>query len=143
MILMGKILLNESLIFAAGPMAGVPDKVFIIMTDGREIQIPCSEADFFSAIFNDLGLEPPIPTLDFTEAEQAELKEAAVHGYPYAAKDKTGNVFAFTQPPEKNGAYWQPTGGSNGSRRLRLTYEALSFEDKAPLFIPDILQWGM
>lgn len=143
MILMGKILLNESLIFAAGPMAGNPGKVFVVTTDGRDLQIPCSEADFFLAISNYLGLEQESPAVGFTDPELAELAEAVMHGYHYAAKDKTDNVFVFTVRPQKKGAYWQAEGGAKGSRRLTLSYEALAFEDEAPLFISDVLKWGI
>lgn len=151
MIKLGNVIVNEEFVQAIEPWQedGVEHGCRVLLRSGREILA----ADVFMAevcqtLENAGVLAPTGPSFQppqrvFSEAERAELRQAAMDGYCYAAKDKTGIVYVFRERPEKHGAYWGRADGTSDSRRLKLDYEALSFEDADALSLLDVFGWVM
>ena len=150
MIKLGDIIVNEEFIQAIEPQLedGKERGCLVLMRSGDMISATRVSMDavcFTLAQVGALALstrEIP-PQSAFSPAEQAELYQAAREGYYYVAKDKTGIVYAFRERPEKHGAYWGRADGTSDSRRLKLDYEALSFEDADALWFPPVFGWRL
>lgn len=149
MIKLGNVIVNEEFVQAIEPWQedDVEYGCRVLLRSGREILA----ADVFMAavcqtlenagVLAPTGSAFPLPLSAFSAAEQAELRQAAMDGYYYAAKDKTGIVYVFRERPEKHGAYWGRADGTSDSRRLKLDYEALSFEDADALWLTEVFGW--
>jgi hypothetical protein len=81
-----------------------------------------------------LAVEPDAVSMVFTSDELQKLRDALKSGFYYAAKESTGQVFAYSCKPIKGEATWI---GSIDSEVMRLKGEfpMLSFEDDEPLDI--------
>lgn len=151
MIKLGNVIVNEELVQAFEPWRedDAERGCRVLLRSGREIlAADVFMAEVCQALENAGVLAPTGPSFQpprrvFSEAERAELRQAARDGYYYAAKDKTGIVYVFRERPEKHGAYWGRADGTSDSRRLKLDYEALSFEDADALCLLDVFGWVM
>ena len=74
--------------------------------------------------------------------EVAQLQQAYADGFLFAAKDLTGQVFAYDGHVEKGRRRWLHK-ASNRAKRLRGEFDALSFEDETPLDIAAALEGSM
>lgn len=79
--------------------------------------------------------------LDFSPEEIGLLMEALGQGYHYAAKESTGQVYAYRDCPKKGEHCWLAADASS-RQTLRLIGEfvALSFADECPLDIAVALE---
>lgn len=151
MIKLGNVIVNEEFVQAIEPWQedGVEHGCRVLLRSGREILAADVSMNEVCQALKHAGIlastEPvfPPPLSVFSAAEQAELRHAAMDGYYYAAKDKTGIVYAFRERPEKHGAYWGRADGTSDSRRLKLDYGALSFEDADALWLSEVFGWEL
>ena len=79
--------------------------------------------------------------LDFPPNEIGLLMDALEQGYYYAAKDSTGQIYAYRDSPEKGTRCWNAT-TDDGRQTLRLhgEFAALSWDDESPLIIATALE---
>lgn len=150
MIKLGNVVVNEEFIQAVEPWQenGAEKGCLVLMRSGDMISAAGVSMDAVCFTLAQVGAlassTPEIPPQSaFSPAEQAELYQAAREGYYYVAKDKTGIVYAFRERPEKHGAYWGRADGVSDSQRLKLDYEALSFEDADALWFPPVFGWRL
>lgn len=122
------------------------ETVSVCVKWGRIFRVKIEPGERLDGILDRYGmLEPPAdlppdPAGLLTDAEVVELSCAQVEGYAYVAKDQDGRVYAFKVMPEKRGAYWEtPVGYSIDPHRLLGDYACLSFEDKEPVEIAQLL----
>ena len=91
-----------------------------------------------------LGLIAPqaqaVP-LDFPPDETDLLMDALEQGYYYAAKDSTGQIYAYRDLPKKGTRCWSAT-TDDGRQTLRLhgEFASLSWDDESPLIIAVALE---
>ena len=84
--------------------------------------------------------EQAVP-LDFSPNEIGLLMDALGQGYYYAAKDSTGQIYAYRDLPEKGTRCWNAT-TDDGRQTLRLhgEFASLSWDDESPLIIEVALE---
>ncbi len=135
MIRLGNHLLNEDAIEdihdgAAG--------LGVYLRSGAHITIPDMTVDEVHEMLAELGLIEFLETEDtvpeFAAKEVAELRKALDEGFFFAAKESTGQVFAFEERAEKGTRSWLHKASSR-VMRLHGEFAALSFEDEYPLDI--------
>ena len=87
--------------------------------------------------------EPQAVFPEFPPDEIGLLATALDQGYYYAAKDSTGQVYAYRDLPEKGTRCWNAV-TDDGRQTLRLhgEFAALSWDDECPLNIAVMLEGG-
>lgn len=91
----------------------------------------------------ELGLIEPeaqAASLVFTINERELLADALKQGYYYAARDSTGQVYAYRDLPEKGAKCWNASGSGQQTFRLHGAFIALSWDDESPLMIETALR---
>lgn len=140
MIKIGRSYFNESQIAAIQPSAA-GDYADVYLVRGAVITEKIWEDDL-QALLEEAGLLVSVPAADpliISPVENAELWSAYEDGYLFAAKDKSGQVYAYRDEPEKGTGEWIYTGYEEaGTRRLHGKFDFLSFEDEKPLDLADL-----
>ena len=139
MIKIGRSYFNERQIAAIQP--NIPgDHVDVYLMRGAVISEKVHEDDL-QELLERAGLLVSVPEVDpliIPPTENAELWTAYEDGYLFAAKDKSGQVYAYKEEPEKGASEWIYTGEEAGTRRLHGDFDFLSFEDEEPLALHDL-----
>lgn len=78
--------------------------------------------------------------LDFPPDEIDLLTTAFMQGYNYAAKDFSGQVYAYRELPQKGNRCWNAYGTEQQSIRLHGEFTSLSWDDESPLIIAVALE---
>lgn len=79
--------------------------------------------------------------LDFTSDEIDLLMDALEQGYYYAAKDSTGQIYAYRDLPKKRTRCWNArTDDGRQTLRLHGEFTSLSWDDESPLIIAVALE---
>ena len=84
--------------------------------------------------------EPQAVPLGFLPDEIQILTNALKQGYNYAARDSTGQVYAYRDLPEKGERCWNAVGSGPQTIRLHGAFTALSWDDESPLIIATALE---
>ena len=79
---------------------------------------------------------------EFKPDEKRALANAFTQGYNYAARDSTGQIYAYRDLPEKGERCWNATGDGPQTLRLHGEFAALSWDDECPLNITVMLERG-
>ena len=149
MIRVGDTILNEDFIAAIRPAHEKrPTKnnnertvLIVSLSSGYEIAVDASMSEAVRALVKAECLEP-MPSgsqTAFSAEELGELKTRFEQGFRFAAKDEDGKAFVFTVKPTKGAASWINDDSISVIRRLRNSFNALSFEDESPLDISILL----
>lgn len=142
MIKLGDAYFDEASIVAIAPCiapgAEGPAMRYSVHVVGGQFYPWTADAEEVQRRLEEVGLIAPqsAPMPDFTVSELAELGACLADGYSYAAKDKNGRVYAYSEAPVKGKRSW--INDDSVSRVAGLTagqYAALSFEDEYPLDI--------
>lgn len=139
MIKIGRSYFNESQIAAIQPSAA-GDYADVYLVRGAVITEKIWEDDL-QALLEEAGLLVSVPAVNpliIPPTENAELWTAYEDGYLFAAKDKSGQAYAYKEEPEKGTSEWIYTGEEAGTRRLHGEFDFLSFEDDEPLDLADL-----
>lgn len=139
MIKIGRSYFNERQIAAIQP--NIPgDRVDVYLVRGAVISEEIHEDDLQELLERACLLvnAPAVDPLIIPPTENAELWTAYEDGYLFAAKDKSGQVYAYKEEPEKGASEWIYTGEEAGTRRLHGEFDFLSFEDEAPLSLHNL-----
>lgn len=112
------------------------DRIHVFLLSGQVV-VEDADVDLLCGMLIDAGLfftGDAVEVLAFAPSENLELRKAYDDGYLFAAKDKSGQVYAYKKKPEKGAGEWfGSTEEDYVSRRLHGDFECLSFEDDAPL----------
>lgn len=141
MIRLGNYLLNEEaieIVFQEEP------GVLGVKTQGGDVHyIPNLTVDDVHRMLFERGLMEPlvaeVVSVVLTPREKTDLQKALDDGFLFAAKDVTGQVFAYEECVEKGDRCWLHK-ASNRVMRLHGEFAALSFEDEYPLDIAAALE---
>ena len=142
MIKIGRSYFNERQIAAIQPNAA-GDHADVYLVRGAVITEKVYEEDL-QDLLEEAGLLDSIPAVDpliIPPTENAELWTAYEDGYLFAAKDQSGQVFAYTNRPEKQTQTWIDNDEGKAPRRLHGDFDFLSFEDEAPLALHDLFSF--
>lgn len=150
MIKLGDAYFDEASIVAIAPCI-VPDaedavQRYSIQVDGGRFYPWAADAAEVQRRLEEVGLIAPeaqaVP-LDFTSEEIELLMDALEQGYYYAAKDSTGQIYAYRDLPKKGTRCWNAR-TDDGRQTIRLIGEfaALSWDDECPLDIAAMLERG-
>lgn len=154
MIRVGDTILNEDYIAAIRPAnddgifvpAEVATLTIVSLSSGEQVCIKAPMADASRALERAGFLEPADmrehkiePWMMFTPGELDELRARYEQGFLFAAKDESGQAFAFSAMPTKGKASWLNNDSVSKVCRLRNSFDALSFEDEGPLDISNLL----
>ncbi len=134
MLKIGRSYFNESQIAAIQPSyAG--DTIDVYLVRGAVISERIREDDL-QEVLEAAGLLQftgnPLGVVVFTRSERDALFRAWEDGYLFAAKDRNGQVFAYSSLPGKFAACWDDHGDCKPLRLIG-DFDALSFEDDVPL----------
>lgn len=102
----GGALIDSDRIAAVSPDLYAVGVVRVLLTNGKTVCIKAYMSDVEDAL-TDAGLITS-DDMSLSANDIAALKELRAIGRNYIAKDKTGAVYAFIDPPVRCGAYWQP-----------------------------------
>lgn len=93
-------------------------------------------AEFFEFLHRRLKEPAPNP---FTPDQLAWMREEQRNGYRYAARDRDGNCYLFTQKPIKEDHCWELEKQDHrySDRRDGFLEKILSFDDPEPLCFAD------
>lgn len=142
MIKIGRSYFNERQIAAIQP--NIPDdRVDVYLVRGAVISEEVHEDDL-QELLERAGLlvnAPAVDPLIIPPTENAELWTAYEDGYLFAAKDQSGQVYAYSVRPEKQTQTWIDADGGKAPRRLHGDFDFLSFEDEAPLALHDLFSF--
>lgn len=134
MIKIGRCFFNEDQIAAIQPLIdGRGADVYLVR--GAVVSVDVEE-DELQELLEAAGLLSPdsaVEVLAFAPMENQELWLAYEDGFLFVAKDKSGQVYAYKERPEKEGCEWIYTGEGAGTKRLHGDFDCLSFEDEEPL----------
>ena len=123
MIKIGRCFFNEDQIAAIQPLI-----------DGRGADVYLVRGAVVSVDVEEDELpDSAVEVLAFAPMENQELWLAYEDGFLFVAKDKSGQVYAYKERPEKEGCEWIYTGEGAGTKRLHGDFDCLSFEDEEPL----------
>lgn len=142
MIKIGRSYFNERQIAAIQPNAA-GDHADVYLVRGAVITEKIWEGDLQELLegLAQLFSTPAVDPLIIPPTENAELWTAYEDGYLFAAKDKSGQVYAYKDEPEKGTSEWVYTGEEAGTRRLHGDFDFLSFEDEAPLSLHNLFSF--
>ena len=107
----GKALIDSDRIAAVSPDLHAVGIVRVLLTNGKTVCIKAYMSDVEDAL-TDAGLITS-DDMDIPASDIKVLMDLRDLGYNYIAKDKTGAVYAFIDPPVRCGAYWQPAAESS------------------------------
>lgn len=102
----GGALIDSDRIAAVSPDLYAVGVVRVLLTNGKTVCVKAYMSDAEDAL-TDAGLITS-DDMSLSANDIAALKELRAIGRNYIAKDKTGAVYAFIDPPVRCGAYWQP-----------------------------------
>lgn len=102
----GGALIDSDRIAAVSPDLYAVGVVRVLLTNGKTVCVKAYMSDAEDAL-TDAGLITS-DDMGLSANDIAALKELRAIGRNYIAKDKTGAVYAFIDPPVRCGAYWQP-----------------------------------
>lgn len=102
----GEALIDSDRIAAVSPDLHAVGVVRVLLTNGKTVCVKAYMSDAEDAL-TDAGLITS-DDMSLSANDIAALKELRAIGRNYIAKDKTGAVYAFIDPPVRCGAYWQP-----------------------------------
>ena len=102
----GEALIDSERIAAVSPDLHAVGVVRVLLTNGKTFCVKAYMSDAEDAL-TDAGLITS-DDMSLSANDIAALKELRAIGRNYIAKDKTGAVYAFIDPPVRCGAYWQP-----------------------------------
>lgn len=147
MIKLGDAYFDEASIVAISPcrtpVGELTQCYSIRVADGRSYTWYADAAEVQRRL-EEVGLIAPqaqaVP-LDFPPDEIDLLMNALEQGYYYAAKDSTGQIYAYRDLPKKGTRCWNAT-TDDGRQTLRLhgEFAALSWDDESPLIIEVALE---
>ena len=147
MIKLGDAYFDEASIVAISPCrtpAGELTQCYSIRVADGHSYTWCADAAEVQRRLEEVGLIAPeaqaVP-LDFTSDEIDLLMDALEQGYYYAAKDSTGQIYAYRDLPKKGTRCWNAT-TDDGRQTLRLhgEFASLSWDDESPLIIEVALE---
>ena len=143
MLKIGRSYFNESQIAAIQP-SHAGDAVDVYLVRGAAISERIDEDELQEVLVKAelLAWGVGVDVLAFSSSENQELWLAYEDGYLFAAKDKSGQVYAYKEKPEKGNSEWIYTGEEAGTRRLHGDFECLSFEDDEPLELGALFSSG-
>lgn len=148
MIKLGNTYFNEAHIVAISqstcPGNTVPMKRFVVQVVGGQHYSVDIGSEEVQRRLEEAGLiEPDVPSapIGFPPNEIDLLMDALKQGYYYAAKDSTGQIYAYRDLPQKGARCWNAT-TDDGRQTLRLhgEFAALSWDDESPLMIEIALE---
>ena len=142
MIRIGEAYFDDDLRWAMCPSLGYEeDRYMVVLQSGCKVNIKATK-EMVQAAMERIGYDPSedAPLCDLlSDDEYNELMDALEEGCTWMAKDIRGICCAFTEEPEKAGAYFQdPTGGP--FKRLQFEYNFLMEGEK--IDIQDIFRPG-
>ena len=148
MIKLGDAYFDEASIVAIQPCEATgtngPEPSYLIHLAGGGFYQWRADAAQVQRRLEEVGLITPqaqaVP-LDFPPDEIDLLMDALEQGYYYAAKDSTGQIYAYRDLPEKGTRCWNAA-TDDGQQTLRLhgEFAALSWDDESPLIIETALE---
>lgn len=109
----GGALIASDRIAAVSPDLHSAGIVRVLLTNGKTVCVEASMSKAATALI-DAGLTAS-DAICLPPSDIIALRELQALGYNYIAKDKTGTVYAFVDPPVRCGAYWQPAEESSDS----------------------------
>lgn len=124
----GAALIDSDRIAAVSPDIHASGIVRVLLTNGKTVCIKAYMTDVEDAL-TDAGLITS-DDMSLSANDIAALNELRAIGRNYIAKDKTGAVYAFIDPPVRCGAYWQPA--EESSERAYRVYSG-DFDWLSPL----------
>lgn len=148
MIKLGDAYFDEASIVAIAPVvvpgAEDPVKRYTVQVAGGQFYRWTAGAAEVQRRLEEVGLiEPEAQSIrpEFPPNEMDLLMDALKQGYYYAAKDSTGQIYAYRDLPEKGTRCWNAT-TDDGRQTLRLhgEFAALSWDDESPLIIEVALE---
>lgn len=153
MVKLGDAYVDLNAVDAIAPMRGVVRGYTIFLSSGRNMDIADVTQEEVEAVLVAEGLLEPGPNetgrllfrdKDFSNEELAELMTAVARGFLYLAKDSGGQVYAYTEEPQKGEKSWLNDDTISRTLRMRAgNYDILSFDDVVPIFIPAIFEEDM
>ena len=150
MIKLGDAYFDEASIIAISPCvapgAEGPVKRYSVHVVGGQFYSWIADAAEVQRRLEEVGLIEPEPQAgppEFPPDEMGLLAAALAQGYYYAAKDSTGQIYAYRDLPEK-GTRWWNAATDDGRQTLRLhgEFAPLSWDDESPLIIEVALEAG-
>lgn len=147
MIKLGDAYFDEASIMAIAPEAvygsDAPATRYLVYVAGGKFYPWNANAEEVQRRLEEVGLiepeEPSVP-LDFQPNELELLADALDQGYYYAARDSTGQVYAYRDRPSKGKGTWLAVGSESIPLRLRGEFAALSWDDEESLDIAVALE---
>ena len=142
MIKLGNAYFNEASITAIMPCDA--DGCYIVHFDRGGFYQWAADAAEVQRRLEEVGLIEPEPQAispEFPPDEMGLLAAALEQGYYYAAKDSTGQVYAYRDLPKKGSRCWNArTDDGQQTFRLHGEFAALSWDDESPLIIEVALE---
>lgn len=106
-------------------------KVYANVNEGHWIKSAYTIADFLNGT---LGIcKKPVPT----EIEQLAINYALACDYHWLAKDSYGDIYAYTEKPQKKSIHGVWVNSGNSMIIIKLPISFLSWEDEEPYYIGD------
>lgn len=146
MIKLGDAYFDEASIVAIMPVLTSEEPVtrYTVCVAGGHFYLWDADAAEVQRRLEDVGLiepEPQAVSPEFPPDEMGLLAAALDQGYYYAAKDSTGQIYAYRDLPEKGTRCWNAA-NDDGRQTLRLhgEFAALSWDDDSPLIISEALE---
>ncbi len=148
MILLGRTLINEEHIAIIVRDGLVHSKATVILKNASQFEVECSLDEYAEAIrscfgfafANEVNTKAQIFEF-FSDKEISQINDLASEGFLYIAKDSNGQVFAYYEKPRKRSASWEVAGEGLTAKRVKGTFDVLSFDDDEPSYLPMLL-WG-
>lgn len=107
----GDALIDSDRIAAISPDIHAVGIVRVLLTNGKTVCVKAYMDEAQNALI-EAGLITS-DAISLSASDMLTLMELRDLGYNHIAKDKTGAVYAFIDPPVRCGAYWQPAEGSS------------------------------
>lgn len=150
MVKLGDVYVDLNAVDAVAPMRGVIRGYTLFLSSGRNMDVAGVTKEEVETVLIAGGLLEPDPEetgrlllrdKDFSNEELAELMTAVACGFLYLAKDSGGQVYAYTEEPQKGEKSWLNDDTVSRTLRMRAgNYDILSFDDVLPIFIPTIFE---
>ena len=153
MVKVGDVYVDLNAVDAIAPMRGVIRGYTLFLSSGRNMDVAGVTEEKIEHALIEGGLLEPDPDetgrlllrdKDFSNEELAELMTAVARGFLYLAKDSGGQVYAYTEEPQKGEKSWLNDDTVSRTLRMRAgNYDILSFDDVLPIFIPTLFEEDM